>query len=96
MVRCIVPLCADVETEMTHAAAPSAVILFTIPHRRKKSNDFPENHTVRSLKDSAFDEAVKKRSPEFYASVVSMTSSGLMRMEVKQMRTLINVTIKPV
>ena len=24
MVRCIVPLCADVETEMTHAAAPSA------------------------------------------------------------------------
>ena len=24
MVRCIVPLCADVETEMTHTAAPSA------------------------------------------------------------------------
>ena len=47
-------------------------------------------------KSSAFDETVKKRSSSSYAPVVSMTSSGRIRMEVRQMRTLINVTIKPV
>ena len=64
-------------------------------HQRKEINNL-KRFLIIFRKSSAFDETVKKRSSSSYAPVVSMTSSGLMRMEVRQMRTLINVTIKPV